>query len=212
MYTNYVNNRRGLGNLVQKTSITIDEIKALTEASKSIPVPKEIINKFIKFINDLNKQTIHISDRRQNECFKIMQASAIVNGRQQVGIDDFKSLVYVLWEKEEQIPLIESSIIKMINPYDDQFRGFKENFFSIKKDIDNCNDDHEKAAKSLEAKGGIEKLTAKLNKLINDAVKNGKDITEFTNLRNDMVSYSQKIVSDALGASLGINGSVDDLF
>ena len=212
MYTNFINNRRGLGNLTSKTTITIEEIQALTEASKSIVVPKEIINKFVKFINDLDKQTIHISDRRQNECFKILQASAIVHGRQQVGIDDFKSLIYVLWDKEEQIPLIESTITKMINPFDDKFKGFKDNFDIIKKDIESCTDENEKSNKSLEAKGSIEKLTSKLNKLINDASKNGKDIKEFTDFRDEMVAYSNKIVQDALGASLGISSDDGDLF
>lgn len=212
MYTNFINNRRGLGNLTSKTTITIEEIQALIEASKGIIVPKEIINKFVKFINDLDKQTIHISDRRQNECFKILQASAIVHGRQQVGIDDFKSLIYVLWDKEEQIPLIESTITKMINPFDDQFKGFKDNFNIIKKDIESCTDENEKSNKSLEAKGSIEKLTSKLNKLINDASKNGKDIKEFTDFRDEMVAYSNKIVQDALGAFLGVSSDDGDLF
>ncbi len=44
MYTNYINERRGIANLAGKTTITIEEIKALTEASKNIIVPKEIIN------------------------------------------------------------------------------------------------------------------------------------------------------------------------
>lgn len=204
MYSSFINNRRGLNNLAGKTTITIDEIKALTEASKYVTVPKEIINKFIKFINDLNKQTVIISDRRQNECFKILQASAVINGRQQVSIDDFKSLIYVLWEKEDQIPVIESSIIKMINPYDDQFAAFKKDYTNIKKDIENCSDVNEKATKSLEAKSSIEKLTSKLNRLINDASKNGKDITEFTNFRDEMVSFVNKAVQEALGVSLGM--------
>lgn len=211
MYTNYINERRGIANLAGKTTITIEEIKALTEASKNIIVPKEIINKFIKFINNLDKQSIHVSDRRQNECLKILQASAIVHGRQQVGIDDFKALTYVLWDKEEQISFIESTITKMINPFDDQFADFKKQFASLQKDIDASTDANERASKSLEAKGSIEKLTSKLNKLINEASKNGKDITDFTSFRDEMVAYSNKVVQDALGASLGINTD-EDLF
>lgn len=212
MYTNYINERRGLNNLASKTTISIQEIQALTEASKSINVSKDIINKFIKLINDLNKQAIYVSDRRQNECFKILQASAVINGRQQVGIDDFKSLIYVLWDKEEQIPFIESTITKMVNPFDDQFKGFVENFNAIKKDIESCKDDKEKSSKSLEAKGSIEKLTSKLNRLINEASKNGKDIGEFSQLRDEMVAYSNKVVQEALGASLGLTDDESDLF
>ena len=205
MYTNFINGRRGLNNLVQKTTITIDDIHLLNEESKTINVPKDIINQFIKFINTLDKQTIHISDRRQNECFKIMQASAVLRGAKAVGIDDFKALTYVLWEKEEQIPIIQQEIAKLVNPFDDKIREYRESFETIRKDIENCTDENEKSSKSLEAKGGIEKITSKLNKLITDATKQGKDTTEFIQLRDTMVAYSNEIVQNALGATLGID-------
>ena len=57
-----------------------------------------------------------------------MQGSAVLRGSNNVGLDDFKSLVYVLWEKEDQIPVIESTILKMVNPYDDRFKELKNNF------------------------------------------------------------------------------------
>lgn len=205
MYTNFINARRGLNNLVQKTTITVDEIKLLNEESKTINVPKDIINQFIKFINTLDKQTIHVSDRRQNECFKIMQASAVLRGAKSVGIDDFKALTYVLWEKEEHIPIIQQEIAKLVNPFDDKIREYRASFETIKKDIENCTDENEKSSKSLEAKGGIEKITSKLNKLITDATKQGKDTTEFIELRDTMVAYSNEIVQNALGATLGID-------
>ena len=204
MFNNYINSRNGINGLVGKTTISIEEIKALVEESKNIKVSKEILNNFIKFINDLNKQAIRVSDRRQNECLKILQASAVINGRTSVSLDDFKSLIYVLWDKEEQLQYIESIIAKLINPYDDQFTSFKNSFASIKKDIDSCADENEKAQKSLEGKNGIEKITSKLNKLINDASKNGKDITDFVKFRDDIIAYSNKIVQEALGTSLGI--------
>jgi MoxR-like ATPase len=203
MYTNFINGRRGLNNLVQKTTITIDEIHLLNEESKNINVPKDIINQFIKFINILDKQTIHVSDRRQNECFKIMQASAVLRGAKSVGIDDFKSLTYVLWEKEEHIPIIQQEIAKLVNPFDDKIREYRASFETIRKDIESCTDENEKSSKSLEAKGGIEKITSKLNKLIIDATKQGKDTSEFIELRDTMTAYSNEIVQNALGASLG---------
>ena len=117
-----------------------------------------------------------------------------------------------MWEKEEQIPLIESAIAKMVNPFDDQFKAIKNNFGNIKKDIENTTDANEKSSKSLEAKGSIEKITSKLNKLINEASKNGKDVKEFVDFRDEIVAYSNKIVQDALGASLGIADDDSDLF
>jgi MoxR-like ATPase len=201
MHSNYLDKRAGLLGLAQKTTITLTELQALQDATLSIKVPKDIINKFIRLINDLDKQAIHVSDRRQNECFKVMQGSAVLRGSNTVGLDDFKSLVYVLWEKEEHIPIIESTILKMVNPYDDRFKELKSSFGQIKTDIENISDSSQKAKKSIESKGAIEKLVSKANKLINEATKNGKDITEFIGFRDEMVQYNQSLIAAALGTS-----------
>lgn len=202
MHNNYIDKRAGVLGLAGKATITLDEVHALQQAGKVVRVSKDIINKFISLINSLNKQAIYVSDRRQNECFKVLQGAAVLRGSDQVGLDDFKSLIYVLWEKEEQIPIIESAILKMVNPYDDRFKEIKENFSQIKTDIEGCTDQQQKMQKSLESKSNIEKLVAKINKLANEASKNGKDASEFFAFRDDMVSYNQVLIKEALGTSL----------
>lgn len=208
MHSNYIDKRAGLTNLANKTTITIEELLALQEAAKNVRVSKDIINKFIRLIGDLARQAIHISDRRQNECFKIMQGSAVLRGSNNVGLDDFKSLVYVLWEKEDQIPVIESTILKMVNPYDDRFKELKGNFEQIKSDIEAITDTSEKSKKAIESKGVIEKIVGKTNKLINEASKGGKDVTEFTEFRDEMIKYNMNLINTALGVSS--NGLFDD--
>ena len=203
MHSNYVDNRAGLLNLVNKTTITLAEVQALQAAAKAVKVPKDIINKFIRLISDLDRQAVHISDRRQNECFKVMQGSAVLAGRNSVTLDDFKSLVYVLWEKEEHIPLIESSILKMVNPYDDRFKELKENFNQVKTDIESITDSSQKSKKAIESKGVIEKIASKTNKLIKEATNNGKYVAEFIEFRDNMVKYNQELINAALGTSFG---------
>ena len=132
-----------------------------------------------------------------------MQGSAILRGSHMVGPDDFRSLVYVLWERDEHIPIIESAILKMVNPYDDRFKELKENFNQVKSDIESITDAADKSKKSLESKGVIEKIVGKTNKLINEAAKNGKDVSEFSQFRDDMIAYNQQLIAAALGTSFG---------
>ena len=178
-----------------ENNITV--LDKLTRANENF----DIINKFILLISDLDRQAIHVSDRRQNECFKIMQGSAVLRGSNSVGLDDFKSLIYVLWEKEENIPIIESAILKMVNPYDDRFKELKNNFNQIKTDIESITDSSQKSKKSIESKGVIEKIVGKINKLINEATKGGKDTTEFTEFRDEMIKYNQNLIANALGVN-----------
>lgn len=207
MHSNYVDNRAGLLGLAGKTTITLEELLVLQQATRGVKVSKDIINKFIRLISDLDRQAIHVSDRRQNECFKIMQGSAVLRGSNAVGLDDFRSLIYVLWEKEEHIPIIESTILKMVNPYDDRFKELKENFNQVKTDIESITDSSQKSKKSIESKGVIEKIVGKTNKLINEATKSGKDVTEFTQFRDEMIKYNQNLIAAALGTNFGGFGS-----
>lgn len=208
MIGGYLSKRAGVDNLSGKTTISLNEIKALQKATLTVNVSKDIINKFIRLISALDKQAIYVSDRRQNECFKIMQGNAVLSGRNSVMIDDFKPLIYVLWQKPEQYSIIESEILKLINPYDDKFNEIMKNFTQIETDINNTNNPQEKTKKAIESKNAIEKLIAKLNKLMNEAVKNGRDITKFNEFRENMLNYNQKLISEALGTTFDINNMV----
>ena len=120
MFNNYLYERSGMNNLKNHTTISIEEINYLQDEAKKVVVTKQIINKFISLINGLQKNaTISISDRRANECFKILQGSAIMHGRKKVGLDDFNALKYVLWEKKEEIDVISNEISKIVNPFDE---------------------------------------------------------------------------------------------
>lgn len=207
MHSSYIDKRAGLLGLASKATITLEEIQALQDATKTVKVSKDIVNKFIRLINDLEKQTVKVSDRRQNECFKVMQGSAVLDGRNKVTLDDFKSLIYVLWTKEEDIPLIESTILKMVNPYDDKFKELTDNFNQIKNDIEKIADPTDKSKKAIESKNAIEKVVTKVNKLISDASRNGKDCQEFIDAREEMRKYSQSLISQALGTAFGTDAA-----
>lgn len=125
MFNNYIYDRAGVATNKAHTTITVEELEALQAKARTIPVPKAIINKFISLMNGLQKNaTISISDRRANECFKVLQGSALLNGRNKVGLDDFNALKYVLWEKKEDIDTIGAEISKIVNPYDEEFAKF----------------------------------------------------------------------------------------
>jgi MoxR-like ATPase len=208
MFNNYLYNRAGLSITNTHTTITVEELEALQKKSKSIPVPKQIINKFITLMNDLKKNaTIVISDRRANECFKVLQGSALLHGRDKVGLDDFNSLKYVLWEKKEDMDAITSSINKIVNPFDDDFAKFSKQFGEIKDKIDNALDIKERNQMYFQYQNSLKSVVTRMNKLINDASTNGKDTTEFNKFREEVMNYNANLANEVLGGAIGNNNS-----
>lgn len=199
LFNNYVLERAGLSNNSTYTTITIDELEALQNASKKIPVTKSIINTFISMMNRLNKErNISISDRRANECFKILQGSALINGRSKVGIDDFKALKYVLWEKKEDIDSIIAEINKVANPFDDQYNKYLKQFAEIKEKIDSCSG-KEKNQTYFQYQNSIKNTIGRINKMIAEANANGQEVDRFMELRNEITEYNANMVNEVLG-------------
>lgn len=209
MYEGYLSKRIGISNNA-RTTISLQELQAMQNESKSVKISKDVLKTFIKLINSLNKDGITVSDRRQNECLKILQGSALFEGRTNVTLDDLKALVYVLWENEEDIPDIESRIMKLVNPYDDKVNDLKKKFEEIKNRISTA-DKNDKSKISIEAKTSIETIVNMLNKLIKQASKDGKSVDEFIKLRNNMVVFNQNLIQEAIGIDI-LNDDGDSIF
>lgn len=204
MFNNYIYNRAGVATNKAHTTITVEELEALQAKARTIPVPKSIINKFISLMNGLQKNaTISISDRRANECFKVLQGSALLNGRNKVGLDDFNALKYVLWEKKEDIDTIGAEISKIVNPYDEEFAKFTRQFNEVKDKIESSSDIKDRNQAFFQYQNSIKNTIGRMNKLISEASTNGKDVTEFAKFRDEIVSYHTNLANEILGGTLG---------
>jgi MoxR-like ATPase len=204
MFNNYIYDRAGVSMNKTRTTITVEELEALQAKAKTIPVPKAIINKFISLMSSLQKNaTISISDRRANECFKVLQGSALLHGRDKVGLDDFNSLKYVLWEKKEQIDTIGAEITKIVNPYDEEFTKFTRQFNEVKDKIESSSDVKDRNQAYFQYQNSIKNTIGRMNKLIAEASANGKDVSDFIKFRDDIVSYHTNLANEILGGTLG---------
>ena len=208
MYNNYLNERSGISNLNNYTTITVEELKYLQDESKKVFVSKQLINKFITLINNLQKNyTINISDRRANECFKVLQGSAILKGNNKVTLDDFNALKYVLWEKKEEMTAISNEISKITNPFDEDFAKYRRQYNEIKEKIDSQSDVSERNKAFFQYQNSLKSIINKMNKLILEASSNGKDVDEFNALRTSIQDYNNNLMNEVLGLTGIITGN-----
>lgn len=198
MLQNYLLKRAGIPISNTRTEITFDELELLQEKSKRTQVPKNIISEFIKLIGNLNRNNIIISDRRQNEALKILQSSAVLNGRDMVTLEDFKILTYVLWEKEDDIEFIQKQLSVIINPSDDEINKIRADFNSIVEAINACPDGNDKVQKAIESKNSITALITKLNKIITKYTTVGHDTSKLYQLRQEIMDYQTDVISKAI--------------
>jgi MoxR-like ATPase len=183
----------------QITTISLEEIDALRGFVDNVEVSDAVLKTFDKLLRELDKKAISVSDRRVNACVSIMQAEAALNGRDKASLDDMSALVYVLWEKKEDIKEIETEIAKLVNPYDAEIKKLFTKAVEIKDKTMAITNKTDRAGAAVDAKDNLEKLVAKIDKLIKDASAQGKDVTKFKKSRADIIKINDDIIASCLG-------------
>ena len=208
--TNIAKRNGTFANSLNNVTISIDEIRAMQEEVNYVEVPKSVLKDFNKIINALMKDSMVFSDRRQNECIKALQTEAFINGRDKVIDDDFIALTDILWIKESDITTVESEIKKIVDPYSDKYNEYLRKFNEIKSDIESVSDPALKANKSIEAKKSFENMTKKINTLINQGNRNGKDMAKLEKLKKNFIEYNEKLLRETLGLNDTTGNSLFD--
>lgn len=182
-----------------KTIITLEEIEAVQAYVGKVNVTDATVNAFQKLIHELrNKKSIKISDRRLVACVHIMQANAALEGRTDTNPDDMEHLAYVLWEKKEDIEEIQGIITKMMNPFKDKVNTAYKEACKIRDEVMAITDKTDRANKAIDARNVLDKITKRIDGVIAQALKEGRDTTEFNNKRADVASMVQDIVNKCL--------------
>lgn len=92
--------------------------------SASVALPEIVMDAIFELRNKLeaketedgNQLRYYVSDRRWKKAFRLMQASAFLNGRSEIDLSDFLLLIHCFWNdvesREESINMILDSIIE----------------------------------------------------------------------------------------------------
>ncbi len=99
-----------------KTRIGRDELLALQEYILTIPFTRPVIAAKAAIVDELTKEGIVISERRDGQCQPLMQAHALLEGRDAVNEDDLVILYDAFWMEPGQIPTVTRVINQHSNP------------------------------------------------------------------------------------------------
>lgn len=78
-------------------TISLEEILELQKLVKDVYLPEDMKNLFADVIDELEYKNIVVSERRQIWCLGLLRANAMLNGRGEIVMNDFKSLIPALW-------------------------------------------------------------------------------------------------------------------
>ena len=145
------------------TIMSQTELLALQQFAAAIPIPPSVTNALVTLRRDLSQQKgIIASDRRWVQCLRVLQAHALLEGRDVVEEDDLAILSYALWNQPEQKNDITRMVGKLANPLNAKASELKDNALAVwseaKAKIDTNSADEQATLRATIAVEAISKL------------------------------------------------------
>jgi len=170
-----------------ETKISMEDLALLRDELNQVLVPDAILLDYISLMNKLLQNGILISDRRQNECLKILRATALMDHRYEVIATDFEALQDVLWNEPEDKSIVNELLEEhMVSPLLKEYNRLKSRYHNLFSSSQNMND----TRLLIEVKSSIEYILSKTTRLILEHKDTDKDaIAKLNILEKELEHY-----------------------
>lgn len=110
--TNFIAMMRDSKKAREMPSMTLDELVYLQQMTEQVVIPDEVVETVSRIRTELRDEGIRPSDRRFKHSLCVLQATAILNQREVVQLEDIHILENALWVTIEQKGTVSSIIRK----------------------------------------------------------------------------------------------------
>ncbi|HEX4830350.1 MAG TPA: AAA family ATPase [Trebonia sp.] len=102
---------------VARTVVSLSDLQFLaTGVVPAIEVPDGMVDAVCQLRAALRRAELTVSDRRWKQAVRLLQASALLDGRPAVNENDLAVLTTVLWDSTAERPAVEREVLQMVNP------------------------------------------------------------------------------------------------
>lgn len=184
------------------TTVSLMDLKKMRSALDHVEISDDILKEYISLINALLREGIVVSDRRQNECLRVLKANALTNKRWQVKEVDFKCLKDVLWNDMDDIEIIEGILKESsLTSYEKEYSVNKNRVTELVATAETQVDPR----MLVEIKGSIEYIYDRVKTVLKEKdLMQEKTLNRFISLENEISEYLETISEQV--------GDDDDMF
>ena len=184
------------------TSVSLRELKKLRAMLDDVEIGDSILKEYIALINALLREGIVVSDRRQNECLRVLKANALINKRWAVDETDFKCLKDVLWNNIDDMEVIEEILKESsLTSYEKEYSLIKKRFTEISSTTETMTDSRMLG----EIKSSVEYIYDKTQRILKEKdLMQEKTANRFLAVESEIREYLERLTAQI--------GDEDDMF
>ncbi len=195
---------RQRGQSVAEAKFTLDEVKELRQARSQVVVDQSVVDTVFEIYEQLlsnhedgSFQWLWDDDRRFGRVFDVLQAEALLAGRDRVTKQDLRVLAWMLWNTPEQIPQVGAVLEPYIRTPVAEAREMLDALLAAGGLVDGfLRSTHSKMADALSAvKECVEELEGKKSTV------SGVELAELEKIIGEAQAVRQRVVNKAAGLS-----------
>lgn len=190
------------------SATTIDFSDLADAADNVVPkvtIPHDVVEVMAKLREELRAMEIDPSTRRWMQTRAIMRASAFLDGRTEVTVDDIAVLRHMLWEDPTQIRAVERKTLSVSNPMAEEVLNLSEKVAEIRAEIQKMDPElamDKRAALASQLAGNLKKLSREVGTLQQKAISTNHSTAAITKVAADLQKLQVDIYAEVLGAPI----------
>ena len=184
-------------------NITVEGIYAARELIDEVDVADAMLEIFWLILDELKKDSVFVSVRKQAQALDILRAEAALNGRVDVEPEDFEILQHVLWNELDDVKTVKQIILRVASPMmDDIHTGIdaaKRALDNARAEIKGVDNEDERIRAGAQARHEIEQVMNALKEMegrVNTESRTGQEIKR---AQGRVVRYQKSLLKDVFG-------------
>lgn len=182
----------------KKTTISLQELHSLRAFAQTVTVSDAVIQAFQGVTLQLEKKGIVISDRRKAVCFELIQANAALEGRNNALTDDFMPLIPVLWQRKDDLAMVQTEVLKLANPFEEKMRRLLDQARQMYDDTMAQTKPADKANKAIDTRDNLAKMEKQVEKMIKEALSQGRDTSKLERAKQQINDLNTDVIQKCL--------------
>lgn len=180
------------------TTLTLAELLDLQKQVYQVQVPQVIDERIEELIEKLLAEGIIISDRRDVRVDPLLQAHALLDGRDKVEIQDLAILQHCLWNQPSEIKTVQRVVLSIANPMENKAIELLDQAAEIHGNALQAAD----GAAGAEANSKLKKLVVAIDELAEQAKKQGAPTAKIVEIKEKIQNLNKEVVKVCLGLDI----------
>lgn len=187
----------GKGNDIKNT-ISLEEIKELQDLVDKVKIPESVIHtnyKIKKEIENALDGMFHVNERTSVHAMKVLQAQAVLDGRESVEEEDLEVLKHMYWEDISHQKEVTKCILKAVAYDKSKMDEIRTKIAKLKRDYKSYKENGS-ANESLKVVKNINMLKEETKGIKSLIQKGGKSTKEAEKVFSQLEAFAQEIYDE----------------